>query len=43
VDGKNFFANDVFRSAFNGVGSAADDEEAPTATASAQRKPPKRP
>jgi regulator of protease activity HflC (stomatin/prohibitin superfamily) len=24
VDGKNFFANDVFRSAFSGVGSSAD-------------------
>jgi regulator of protease activity HflC (stomatin/prohibitin superfamily) len=43
VDGKNFFANDVFRSAFNGVGSAADDEEGPTTAASAQRKQPKRP
>jgi regulator of protease activity HflC (stomatin/prohibitin superfamily) len=43
VDGKNFFANDVFRSAFNGVGSASDDEEGSTATASAQRKQPKRP
>jgi regulator of protease activity HflC (stomatin/prohibitin superfamily) len=43
VDGKNFFANDVFRSAFNGVGSASDEEEGPTATASAQRKQPKRP
>jgi hypothetical protein len=29
VDGKNFFANDVFRSAFNGVPTgAASDEEA---------------
>ena len=30
VDGKNFFANDVFRSAFNGVpvGSASGDEDA---------------
>ena len=54
MDGKNFFANDVMRSAFSGVtntgkgsgdsGSDGDDSEAaPTATASAQRKPARRP
>jgi regulator of protease activity HflC (stomatin/prohibitin superfamily) len=45
VDGKNFFANDVFRSAFNGVpaGGGAGDEDtetnAPSANLSAKRKP----
>jgi len=51
MDGKNFFANDVMRSAFSGVstgkdnGSSDDDPDAPapTATASAQHKPSKRP
>lgn len=54
MDGKNFFANDVMRSAFSGVtntgkgnadsGSDGDDSDAaPTATASAQRKPTRRP
>jgi len=53
VDGKNFFANDVMRSAFSGVtggkdkGSSDDnaDDPAPTATATAaaQRKQPRRP
>jgi regulator of protease activity HflC (stomatin/prohibitin superfamily) len=51
MDGKNFFANDVMRSAFSGVTSGKDsgssdenpDDPAPTATASAQRKPAKRP
>jgi regulator of protease activity HflC (stomatin/prohibitin superfamily) len=50
MDGKNFFANDVMRSAFSGVtggrdsGSSDDgDDPAPTATASARRKQPKRP
>jgi regulator of protease activity HflC (stomatin/prohibitin superfamily) len=49
MDGKNFFANDVMRSAFSGVtggkdnGSDDGDDPAPTATASAQRKPSKRP
>src|SRR5438093_5882002 len=47
MDGKNFFANDVMRSAFSGVNSSSSDDgwddPAPTATASAQRKPPKRP
>jgi regulator of protease activity HflC (stomatin/prohibitin superfamily) len=37
VDGKNFFANDVFRSAFNGSGSASSDDgdgsDSPTAAA----------
>ncbi len=28
VDGKNFFANDVFRSGFSGVPSAGGDEDA---------------
>jgi regulator of protease activity HflC (stomatin/prohibitin superfamily) len=47
MDGKNFFANDVMRSAFSGASSGSSDEgsedAAPTATASAQRKPSKRP
>src|SRR2546425_395511 len=47
MDGKNFFANDVMRSAFSGANSSSSDDgsddPAPTATASAQRKPPKRP
>ena len=50
IDGKNFFANDVMRSAFSGVTAGSnsgaddgsDDPPAPTATASAQRKPSKR-
>jgi regulator of protease activity HflC (stomatin/prohibitin superfamily) len=34
VDGKNFFANDVFRSALSGVNSASDDEgDAPAGAA----------
>jgi regulator of protease activity HflC (stomatin/prohibitin superfamily) len=47
MDGKNFFANDVLRSAFSGAssGSAEDgsDDPAPTATASARKRQPKRP
>jgi len=53
MDGKNFFANDVMRSAFSGVTSGKDsgssdenpDDPAPpaTATATAQRKQPRRP
>jgi regulator of protease activity HflC (stomatin/prohibitin superfamily) len=50
VDGKNFFANDVFRSAFSGVsaGSAASDDgpDEPAATAiaaKAQKRPARRP
>lgn len=51
MDGKNFFANDVMRSAFSGVtggkdsGSSDDnpDDPVPTATATAQRKQPRRP
>src|SRR5271169_2989354 len=55
MDGKNFFASDVMRSAFqnggsnaNGAGSAPDasddsDDPAPVAAATAQRKPAKRP
>ncbi len=53
MDGKNFFASDVMRSAFsNGIGStnnnsdaSGDDsgDPAPVATATAQRKPARRP
>jgi regulator of protease activity HflC (stomatin/prohibitin superfamily) len=55
MDGKNFFANDVMRSAFSGVGgsngsskdSSEDDSDSdnpqPTATARAQRTQPHRP
>ena len=51
MDGKNFFANDVMRSAFSGVtggkdsGSSDDspDDPAPAATATAQHKQPRRP
>jgi regulator of protease activity HflC (stomatin/prohibitin superfamily) len=54
MDGKNFFASDVMRSAFQGgsgttgsnaAASGDDDSEdpAPVATATAQRKPSKRP
>jgi len=51
MDGKNFFANDVMRSAFSGVtggkdsGSSGDspDDPAPAATATAQHKQPRRP
>jgi len=50
VDGKNFFANDVFRSAFNGVGagSSADSEDgsddpAATVAAKAQKRATRRP
>jgi regulator of protease activity HflC (stomatin/prohibitin superfamily) len=52
IDGKNFFANDVMRSAFSGTASgnygSSDDgsdpgNPAPTATAAAQRKPQRRP
>jgi regulator of protease activity HflC (stomatin/prohibitin superfamily) len=47
IDGKNFFANDVLRSAFYGAGnSSADDgsdEGAQTAAASVQKRQPKRP
>jgi regulator of protease activity HflC (stomatin/prohibitin superfamily) len=46
MDGKNFFANDVMRSAFSGAtaGSTSDDGSDETAsTASPQRKPSKRP
>lgn len=47
MDGKNFFANDVLRSAFSGAASSAasgdDPEDADNgSTASAQRKPGKR-
>jgi regulator of protease activity HflC (stomatin/prohibitin superfamily) len=47
MDGKNFFASDVMRSAFSKAGSASSDDgsddAAPTATASAQKRQPKRP
>jgi regulator of protease activity HflC (stomatin/prohibitin superfamily) len=45
IDGRNFFANDVLRSAFSGVNSssAEDGSEERSASASAQRKPAKRP
>jgi regulator of protease activity HflC (stomatin/prohibitin superfamily) len=42
VDGKNFFANDVFRSAFNGVPTASDDESDPAAQAAANLSAQKR-
>src|SRR5438128_3003623 len=44
IDGRNFFANDVMRSAFSSVGSGRglDDPPAPAA-ATAQRKQPRRP
>ena len=45
IDGKNFFANDVMRSAFSSTSGVADDgaDDAPqTAAAAAQRKPGKR-
>jgi len=48
VDGKNFFANDVFRSAFSGAGSAAsedgsDDPAATAIAAKAQKRSTRRP
>jgi regulator of protease activity HflC (stomatin/prohibitin superfamily) len=51
IDGKNFFASDVMRSAFQGgngtAGSGTSDDDSgdpsPVATATAQRKPGKRP
>jgi len=51
VDGKNFFANDVFRSAFSGVGAGAtstsddtsDDSAATALAAKAQKKAQRRP
>jgi hypothetical protein len=52
VDGKNFFANDVFRSAFSGVGSGSAssddggvDEPSPASlsAAKAQKRPNRRP
>src|SRR6266403_1926177 len=41
VDGKNFFANDVFRSAFSGVPSAAGDEDTDGNTSAANVNPQK--
>jgi regulator of protease activity HflC (stomatin/prohibitin superfamily) len=49
MDGKNFFANDVMRSAFSGVtggkdnGSSDDNSDDPAPTATAQRKQSRRP
>jgi len=48
IDGKNFFASDVMRSAFQGAtgNSGSDDDSgdsSPVATATAQRKQGKRP
>jgi hypothetical protein len=51
IDGKNFFANDVMRSAFSGVTGGRDsgasddnaDDPAAKATATAQHKQPRRP
>jgi regulator of protease activity HflC (stomatin/prohibitin superfamily) len=47
MDGKNFFASDVMRSAFSGLNSSAADDGSedgtPTASASAQKRQPKRP
>ena len=52
MDGRNFFANDVMRSAFSGVTGGGNnnrgsddgsDDPAPTPTAAAQRKPQRRP
>jgi len=47
IDGKNFFANDVLRSAFSGVGgnggSGGSDPDDASITASTQKKPSKRP
>ena len=48
MDGKNFFASDVMRSAFQGgVGASSSEDESqdpvPVATAAAQRKGNKRP
>ena len=49
TDGKNFFANDVLRSAFSGVGSnsagngESEDGGAAQATATAQRRLPRKP
>jgi len=47
MDGKNFFASDVMRSAFSGVNSSSADDGSedgtPTASASAQKRQPKRP
>src|SRR5437867_715017 len=43
IDGRNFFANDVMRSAFSGVASTGNSDDSPaTATAAAQRKQPRR-
>ncbi len=53
IDGKNFFANDVMRSAFSGIsgggnsgsqdGNDPEDPSPASMTATAQKKPPKRP
>jgi hypothetical protein len=47
VDGKNFFANDVFRSAFSGLGAGSsdgpDDPAATAIAAKAQKQSSRRP
>jgi regulator of protease activity HflC (stomatin/prohibitin superfamily) len=44
IDGKNFFANDVLRSAFSGVtASSSDDPDEHTAVASAQKRSTRKP
>jgi hypothetical protein len=45
IDGKNFFANDVLRSAFSSVGSSpsADDPEDGTPVVAAQKRSARRP
>jgi regulator of protease activity HflC (stomatin/prohibitin superfamily) len=45
IDGKNFFANDVLRSAFSRVGNSAsaEDPEDATPVAAAQKRPARRP
>jgi hypothetical protein len=50
MDGRNFFASDVMRSAFSGLGSPngnavdeADPSSQPTTSAAVQRKAPRRP
>src|SRR5438093_2913029 len=43
IDGRNFFANDVMRSAFSGVAMTGNsDDSTATTTAAAQRKQPRR-
>ncbi len=42
VDGKNFFANDVFRSAFSGLPASAGDDDADGNSQAANVNPQKR-